>query len=132
VSVHEHVVHFSETDPAGILFFSRVFEICHHAFEAFLAERGFPLARVLTDVDWLLPLVHAEADFAAPIRLGDTIAVDVKVERMSAGSITFTFALATKERGPVATVRHVHAAIDRGTWKPRKLPDEVRTHLGPA
>ena len=132
MGVHEHVVHFSETDPAGILFFSRVFEICHHAFEAFLAERGFLIARVLTAVDWLLPLVHAEADFAAPVRLGDKIQVDVKVERLGAGSITFVFALSTAGRGLVATVRHVHAAIDRATWQPRKLPDEVRTHLGPA
>jgi YbgC/YbaW family acyl-CoA thioester hydrolase len=131
VGVHEHVVHFSETDPAGILFFSRVFEICHHAFEAFLAERGFPLARVLTDVDWILPLVHAEADFQAPIRLGETLQVEVAVERLGAGSITFAFALTIADRGPVATVRHVHAAIDRATWRPRKLPDEVRTHLGP-
>ena len=130
MTVHEHVVHFSETDPAGILFFSRVFEICHHAFEAFLAERGFPLARVLTSVDWLLPLVHAEADFAAPIRLGDTLLVEVTVERMGAGSIAFAFALTNPERGLVATARHVHAAIDRKTWQPRRLPDEVRKHLG--
>lgn len=128
---HEHVVHFSETDPAGILFFSRAFEICHHAFEAFLADRGFPLARVLTDVDWLLPLVHAEVDFRAPLRLGDRVRVDVSVERLGKGSITFAFALSTVERGLVATARHVHASIDHATWQARPLPDEVRAHLGP-
>jgi YbgC/YbaW family acyl-CoA thioester hydrolase len=132
VTVYEHVVHFSETDPAGILFFSRIFEICHHAFEAFLAERGFPLSRVMTAVDWLLPLVHAEADFAAPLRLGDTLRIEVAVERMGARSITFVYVVSTAERGTVATVRHVHAAIDRATWQPRKLPEEVRTHLGAA
>ena len=91
-----------------------------------------PLARVMTAVDWLLPLVHAEADFAAPLRLGDTLRVEVEVDRIGAGSITFAFVVSTADRGTVATVRHVHAAIDRATWQPRKLPDEVRTHLGPA
>ena len=128
---YTHVVHFSETDPAGILFFSRVFEICHHAFEAYLASRGFPLDRVLTDVDWLLPMVHAEADFLAPLRLGDHVEVEVSVARLGKSSITFQYELSVVGKGPAATVRHVHAAIDRATWGPRALPDEVRTHLVP-
>ena len=86
---------------------------------------------MLTDVDWLLPMVHAEADFRAPLRLGDHVEVEVSIARLGESSITFQYELTVVGKGPAATVRHVHAAIDKATWGPRSLPDEVRTHLVP-
>ncbi len=68
---YTHAVRFSEVDGAGIVFFSRVFEIAHAAYEAWLSEGGAPLAVVLAAADWVLPLVRAEADYHAPMRLGD-------------------------------------------------------------
>jgi 1,4-dihydroxy-2-naphthoyl-CoA hydrolase len=76
-------------------------------------------------------MVHAEADFHAPLRLGDHVDVEVSVARLGTRSITFSYEVTVVGRGPAATVRHVHAAIDRKTFTARDLPDEVRTHLAP-
>ena len=37
IDPHVHVVRFSEVDAAGVVFFSRFFELCHHAWEEVLA-----------------------------------------------------------------------------------------------
>lgn len=129
--MYEHVVRFSEVDAAGILFFSRAFEIAHHAFEDWLAERGLPIRAGLERDDWLMPLVHAEADYAAPLRLGDRVRVEIGVERAGGSSLTFRFSMFGPDDRLAATVRHVHATIDRRTFRPRPLPDEVRAALEP-
>lgn len=129
--VAEHVVRFSEVDAAGILFFSRVFEIAHHAYEDWLAARGLPIGERMARGDWVLPLVHAEADYRAPLRLGDRVRIEVSVERVGGASLTMRFELSGPDGAPAATVRHVHAAIDRATFRPRPLPAELRAALEP-
>ena len=123
---YTHTVRFSEVDAAGILFFSRVFEIAHAAYEALLAERGTPLRQLVHDERWTLPLVHAEADYHAPMRLGDEVSVQVAIEAIGSTSLTLRFTLAAPSGQPLATVRHVHVAVDRATFRPVPLPEGVR------
>mgnify|MGYP001201784356 CR=1 FL=1 len=88
---HRHRVGFAEVDAAGIAFFSRAFEIAHAAFETALAEIGMPLGEILRQNVWVMPLVHAEADYRVPMRLGDELLVEVTVEKIGRSSVTFNF-----------------------------------------
>ena len=115
-------IRFSQVDAAGILYFSRVFELCHEAYEAALAQAGYPLARLAT-WDWALPLVHAEADYQSPMRLGDTVTIGVTLERVGTKSLSVAFTI-TGPLGDHAKVRHVHAAVDKATFAGRVLPGE--------
>ncbi len=123
-----HTVRFSEVDAAGIVFFSRVFEWCHHAFEDATARVGLPIDGV-SDRPWLLPLVHAEADYVAPMRLGDAVHVAAEVERVGSSSVTWRFTIADDDGAVKATVRHVHACVDPDTFGSRPVPDTVRDAL---
>ena len=128
--VHHRIVRFGDTDPAGIVFFARVFEFAHEAFEDFMAASGLPIQAMLQQREWAMPLVHAEADYRAPMRLGDALAIDVCVVARSDSSLTFGFEVRGAEDGVVhAVVRHVHVAIDRVAFRKRALPDEVLTAL---
>ena len=120
-------VAFSQVDAAGILYFSRAFELCHEAFEGFLEEQGTPMTQAtMAGADWVLPIVHAEVDFRSPLRLGDRVDVEVNVERMGTSSITMAFCLRGADGSIRAMVRHVHAAVEVATFSSRPLPDEVR------
>ena len=61
------------------------------------------------------------------MRLGDRVEVHVRVERVGGSSITLAFDVRSPSGTPLATVRHVHVAVDRATFQPRSLPDVVRS-----
>lgn len=118
-------VRFHAVDRAGIMFFSRVFEYCHDAFEdALMAAIGRERLRAW-QTGWGMPLVHAESDYRAPMRHGDRLVIGVEVERLGERSITFGYDVRGEEGSPRARVRLVHAFIDSKTFQPRSAPDEL-------
>ncbi|MBX2797395.1 MAG: acyl-CoA thioesterase [Myxococcales bacterium] len=119
-------VRFSQVDGASILYFSRAHEICHEAFEAFLAHLGQPLHDRISTGEWMLPIVHAEVDFASPMRLGDRLTVEVAVQRYGTTSVTVRFRLFGEDGALRAVARHVHVAVRTGTMQPIPLPRPVR------
>ena len=124
--VYPSVIRFSQVDAAGILFFSRALEICHEAYEHFLLDRGMPISDQFSSTDWVLPVVHADVDFHAPLRLGDHVQVQLGVTQVGTASITLEFRLVRGGDTRCATVRHVHAAVDRASFQSRPLPGSVR------
>ncbi|RMG27958.1 MAG: acyl-CoA thioesterase, partial [Gammaproteobacteria bacterium] len=66
-------VGMAAVDAAGRIFFPELFRLAQECAEAFLESRGLVLADWMTDGTHLLPVVHAEADYLRPIRLGDRL-----------------------------------------------------------
>ena len=122
---HPTAIRFAHVDAAGILYFSRAFELCHEAYEAMLDAAGMPLRGLFETSPWLLPLVHAEADYVAPMRLGDRVTVEVAVDGVGESSVRIAFRLVGDDGVLRATVRHVHVAVDRATFAKRAVPVEL-------
>ena len=62
------VVRFGETDPAGLVYYPRLFHYCHVAFEEFFAARtGRTYAELLARERLGFPTVNAQAEFFAPL-----------------------------------------------------------------
>jgi 1,4-dihydroxy-2-naphthoyl-CoA hydrolase len=120
---HQTTVLFSQVDSVGIVFFARAFEYCHETLEAMLAAGGMPLHSILDGGDWAMPLVHAEADYKRPMRLGDRLTVRVDIEKLGPGSVTFAYTILSEGGETHATARLVHAVIDRQRFKARRVPD---------
>ncbi len=121
---------FGQVDAVGITFFSRAFETCHAAFEAMLEAGGLPLAEILSARDWAAPLVHAEADFKRPMRMGEELDIRVVVGRMGKTSVTFDFTVVGAIDGEVrATAQHVHACIDMAGFTQLEVPTRLRDAL---
>ncbi|RMF09368.1 MAG: acyl-CoA thioesterase [Alphaproteobacteria bacterium] len=80
-------VRFAHTDPAGILFYPRYFEMVNQVMEDWFAEAlGYDF-RTMTMVDRMgIPAVHVEADFRSPSELGDRIVFSLVVEELGRSS----------------------------------------------
>ncbi|MDZ7750767.1 MAG: thioesterase family protein [Gammaproteobacteria bacterium] len=126
---HPTVIQLHHTDAAGILFFGRLFMLAHDAYQAFMAAVGLDLRRILEEGEYLLPIVHAEADFKAPLRVGDTVDIRVTVERLGQGSFTLAYEFVGEAGVVVATARTVHAAMAPG-GSPMPLPAVIRVIRG--
>jgi len=69
-----------DTDAAGILFFGSIYRLMQDAFESFFESKGYSLNEVFKSKDLLIPVVHSEADYKIPMRVGDNLQVHVRVE----------------------------------------------------
>lgn len=122
---HSVTVRLHHTDAAGVLFYGRLFELVQEAFEAALAAGGLPLADLLRDGGLRLPVVHAEADYHAPVRVGDVLEVRVAF-RAGDRSLRLDAEIADGAGRPVGAAHVVHAAVDPVTGTVVPLPDAVR------
>jgi acyl-CoA thioester hydrolase len=124
-------VEFSETDLAGIMHFSNYFRFMESAEHAFFRSLGFSVAHSRNGLEVCLPRVHAECDYAVPLRFEDEVQVRLLVERKGRRSLTYQFrfsrlnGLSSEE---VARGRLTVASVERqadGTMKAVPLPKAI-------
>ena len=122
---------FQDIDAAGILFFGRNFDYFHDAYVAFLGAIGEPLHERLADADHLLPLVHAEADFVAPLRFGSEAEVELAVATLGRSSFRIAYALRRSDGALISSGSTVHVCVDKKAFAPRPLDEGLRAALLP-
>lgn len=120
-------VRFHEVDPAGIVFFARIFQYAHDAYEVWIRSVGFPLDVPIETRGYGLPLVHAEADFQRPIRLAqERIRIEIRPVAVGKSSYTMSARLLSPAGECHAVVTTVHACIDPASGRARPLPEDLR------
>jgi YbgC/YbaW family acyl-CoA thioester hydrolase len=124
-------IRFQDVDAAGVLFFGRIYDYCHQAYEELWAAAGVDRAWIFSGAGFLIPIAHSEADYKAPIRHGERVTVRVEVTHVGRAS----FHLAYRVLGPGgagdlrAAAKTVHAFVGRETMRPIPIPDELRVFL---
>ena len=121
-------VRLYDTDAAGIVFFANYFRIAHDAYQVFMKSIGHGLDRIIGQSDYLLPIVHAEADYKKPLVLGNTVTVSMKGQ---VKDTSFLVSYTLKDGGgiTVAQLQTVHVAMDKKTGKKIALPEEIKKGL---
>jgi len=126
----EHRIRVDEIDAAGIVFFARYFQWCHEAMATMLDAIAGGYASLILARRIGFPTVHAEADYKAPLRYGDTVRIDVTVEKIGTSSCSLRFDLRRSASAlPVAVVRHVVVSSDVDAMRSTPIPDDVRAVL---
>ncbi len=122
-------IRLRDTDAAGVLFFACLLEHAHDAYEALMDQLDHPLSEMLHNADPHLPLVHAEADYLAPLCLGDRVRVGIQVARLGLKSFTLSYVFATPDGHIRARAATAHAAMDPKLGKAVELPRTLRDAL---
>ncbi|ENR5393403.1 TPA: acyl-CoA thioesterase [Providencia rettgeri] len=84
-----HKIHFSECDPAGIVFYPQYFVMFNNLLERWVDElvpQGF--AGYIMEQRFGLPTVHLEAEFKAISKMGDNVMLELHVQRIGRKSLT--------------------------------------------
>ena len=84
-------VRFQDVDAAGVLFFGRIYDYCHHAYEEMMESEGVDRALYFAGASYLVPIAHSEADYRKPIRHGERIQVRIDVTRVGKASFTLRY-----------------------------------------
>lgn len=121
--VHTYTVRMNDTDAAGRIYFADQFRIAHETFEEYMASIGHHFGKFLTEYPFMIPIVHAEADYRKPLLVGDVLRIEVQVGRLGRTSFALDYRLLRIADGAdVGNVRVVHACIDKTTGQPTPLP----------
>ena len=118
-----------ETDAAGLLFFSNQFKIIHDAYESLLETIGFGFADLIRIKDFFLPIVHSEADYKAPLFVGDLIEIQITVAKVGNTSFTFAYKLFNAAHRLVGTAETVHVTMNKATTAKIPLPADLRAKI---
>lgn len=122
-------VRLHETDAAGILFYASQFLYVHDAYEELLQLIGLPVVSILRDESFILPIVHAEAQYFKPLHVGDEITVALQVGSIGATSFVLVFDLFAADDKHVGKAKTVHVAVNRQTQEKIALPEKLQRAL---
>ena len=119
-------VRFGHVDPAGIVYFPRIFDYIHEAFEE-LWERhvGVRYYHLLLERRTGFPLVHSEVDFQRPLRFGDRPEVTITCFRVGTTSLGLRYVYRV-EGEACLEARMTTVCVDTKTMTPQPLPSEFR------
>lgn len=120
-----------DIDAAGVMFFAHLYRHAHDAYEAFMAEVGYPLDGLLREGNYLLPLVASEAKFQQPLFHGDTITVRLDLARVGNSSFTVRYRFLDQEGNQRAELTTSHVWIGAADRRTAPLPEELRNALQP-
>jgi acyl-CoA thioesterase FadM len=114
-------IEWSDTDASGKYHNTSAFRMIEWAETALLESLG------MIDAYGMLPRVHIEANFKAPLRHRDLVDVALEVVDVGRSSIKYRAEFTTRGR-PCVTINFTAALIDEA-GRPRSWPQERRTLL---
>ena len=127
--ITEITVKLADTDAAGVLFYGSYMKLAHEAYESFMEGIEFSLKHIISKSDFLLLIIHCEADFKKPMRLGDKYSITLKVENIGETSFVLDYSFTNTNAETLAVMKTVHVAIKKKNDQKIKLPENLRESL---
>ena len=124
---------WSDTDPAGIVWFGVFFRYFEHAEEDLYRRLGSDRTALLRRLNIFMPRTSLQSGFRSPAKLGDQIEVGVGIAEITERRIGFAFDIHERGSGRlICEASYRVACVDATTFETRPFPDEVVSLLAAA
>lgn len=129
-------VRMHDIDMVGILYFPRQFRFVHDALEDFSETYGMAFAHLFRKEKFLFVVVHAEADYFAPLHVGDKLEVHLSIKAIGTTSFTIHYKiykldrLSERDKTLAGTATTVHVTMDADTREKIPIPERFKLLLG--
>ena len=121
-------INFYHCDPAGILFYARLFEICHSVYEEMISSFNLEENYWQND-DYVVPIVKCDAGFYKPVTPGENVTVELVVTELRETTFVLSYSIKNKSDVEVASANTVHVFVDKKKWKGKEIKDSLRIGL---
>jgi 4-hydroxybenzoyl-CoA thioesterase len=120
-------VKFGDVDPAGIVYFPRIYEYLHDVFEELWEDHvGQRYYHLLLEQKIGFPLVHSDVDFSSPLRFGDRATVKVTCFKLGESSLGLRYRILMNDRLCVEA-RQTTVCVHVDTMDKFPMPESFRT-----
>ncbi len=124
----KRTVYFSDCDPAGILFYVKVFEFCHSAYEEFI--NSFHLNFDFWANEYFaVPVKSTEAKYIRAIKYSEIITIKLKVLELRNSSFSIGYLILNEKGETCVEVKSVHVFVDKKNWTKIEILKEVKENL---
>lgn len=121
-------VNFYDCDPAGILFYAKIYELCHSVYEEMI--QSFNLKEdYWTNEDYVVPIIHSEANYKKPLVYNSFVEIELSVRSLSASAFKLFYNCKNEADELCVEVETTHVFVDKKTWKKKTIKDDVRAGL---
>jgi 1,4-dihydroxy-2-naphthoyl-CoA hydrolase len=135
--VAENQVRMHDTDMAGILYFARQFRFVHDTLEDLMESEGLNFDYLFHKENFVFVIVHAEADYFAPVKVGDRLEIQAWCESIGTSSFTMCYIInkrdGSQDEIKIGSAKTVHVTLDTKTRKkipiPKKLKDVLKKYV---
>lgn len=118
-----------DTDMAGILYFARQFRFVHDALEDLFESEGYKFDALFQQHDFIFVIVHAEADYLKPLKVGDKLEVHITIEKMGDSSVIILYDIYRDAHELVGTAKTVHVCLERIARTKTSIPADIRSRF---
>lgn len=121
-------INFYDCDPAGILFYAKIYELCHSVYEEMIQSFNLKENYWAND-DYVVPIIQSEATYHKPFIYNSFVFVDLTVETISSSAFKLAYNCKNEDGELCAEVKTTHVFVDKKTWKKKTIKDDVREGL---
>jgi len=124
-------VYWADCDPAGVVYFGNFFRLIGQAEEELYLRALVNREKLFEGLGVWMPRVEVHANFVSPLRSGRLIRVRLDPRFKGEKTVRIEFEVLDDETtAQFATGYITIVCVDRATFRPRPIPDEIRQALG--
>jgi acyl-CoA thioester hydrolase len=113
-------IYYEDTDCGGVVYYANYLKYFERARTQYIEERGLSVSELMKE-GWVFVVVHAELDYRAPARYGETLRIETVIADMTPASITFAHVIRERESGSVVVEGSARLAVTDGNGKVKRL-----------
>jgi len=122
-------IRFSDSDPAGIVFYAEFFRMFNDLFEDWLVKRlGIDCAYQFETEQRMFPLVHVDVDFREARRMGQKMDMSLILNRLGRSSIHYEI-ICHDDGLEILHARFVTCVASKKTMQTIEIPTDIRTRM---
>ena len=122
-------IRFSDSDPAGIVFYAEFFRMFNDLFEDWLVKRlGIDFAYQFGTEQRMFPLVHVDVDFKEARSMGQKMEMSLVLKRLGRSSIGYDI-VCHEDELEILHAQFVTCVASKKTMKTIEIPPDIRSRM---
>ena len=121
-------IYYEDTDCGGVVYYANYLKYFERARTQYLEDRGLSVGELMK-AGRVFVVVHAEVDYRAPARYGDTLEIETIVADMNPAAITFSHVVRERQSRRVVVEGAARLAVTDGNGKVKRLDKQTVTAL---
>lgn len=121
-------VTFYDCDPAGIMFFAKIYEVCHAAYEAMIESFELP-DDYWNNREFVVPIIRSEASYRKPYKYGEEVIIELNVKWVKSTSFELNYICKNVHGEVCIEVKTIHVFVDKVSWQKTSIKDSIKEGL---
>jgi YbgC/YbaW family acyl-CoA thioester hydrolase len=122
--ISKRKINFYDCDAAGILFYARIYELCHSVYEEMIQSFNLKEDYWAND-DYVIPIIHSEANYKKPLVYNSFVEIELSVKSLSTSAFKLFYTCKNEAGELCVEVETTHVFVDKKTWKKKAITDDV-------